>query len=138
MVQDATLATDIFTELRTALVAGAITVTSTAGTETATIASSFNDQKTSSPQVIIYPIDQDEGEWKFSSYEGKKLINVPLEIFHKNTHGLDQLHNQVYQIVKENEIDGVELVGITSAYSFTNPELVKYHTKTINLTYDRE
>ena len=137
MVQDATLSRDIWTAVRTALVAATIQVTD--GTvKNATVAAAYNDQKTSSPQIIIYPIDVDESVWKFGSNQGKKFINLPLEIYYSNTLGLDQLDDKVRELIKETEIPGIELVGITSAYSYTNPALVKYHTKLINLTYDRE
>ena len=138
MVSDSSIATDVWSEIRSILVSSNLQVTTNDGVKDASIEASYNDKNTSKPQVIIYPISHDESEWKFGSFEGKKLINVQLEIYHNTTRGIDQLEGQVLEPIKNTEIPGIELVGITTDYAFTNPMLTKYHLKTITLTYDRE
>ena len=138
MVSNNTLSTDIWNQIRTDLVASAIEVTDGSKVKEASVSAAYNDKNTSRPQIIIYPSDRDESTWKFGSFEGKKFINISIEVYYSNTSGLDQLEDAVTTVLKETLIPGIELIGITSAYTFNNPAFTKYHSKMITFTYDKE
>jgi hypothetical protein len=139
-ISDTTISTDVFTSIRNKLVAAApyITNSSTSATTTARIDAVFSDRSNSIPQIVIEPIISDEGEWKFGSSEGKKLINITITSYYKNSLGVDQLYDQISAALKANDINGISLVGITTDYSFGEVNDKKFHSKLATFTYDRE
>lgn len=139
-INDSTLSVDVWNDIRAKLVATGLYVTNskTGTTTSASIRASYHDETATRPQVIINPINYDEANWYFGSKHGKKMINVFIECYYKNTLGIDQLSDQVLDAVKDNDISGVNLIGITTDYAFSDPNENKYQLKTITLTYDRE
>jgi hypothetical protein len=141
-VNDATLNTDIFNEIRTILVASNIVTTNstTSATTAVPIGAVFNEENIANqrPQIVISPANVSEDSWKFSSFEGKKLINVMVDCYASNTLALDQMSDQVSVALKENLITGVDLVGITSDYAFDEINNNKYHLRAFLFSYDRE
>lgn len=138
-INDETLAKDIWDEIRSKLVGNVfITNSSTAETTQATIAAQYNDQKTSRPQVIIQNLADAEDGWKFGSKEGKKAIDVFIDCYAPSTLGTAQMKGQVCSILKEDDIEGIELIGVESNAAFINPNELKYHIYNITFTYNRE
>jgi hypothetical protein len=139
-ITDASLNTTIWNEIKTVLVDAKIFITGSQSTITtlATINAAYNDKLAHKPQVCIYPIEFNESEWKFSSNEGKKFINVTTECWAGNTLNVDELAQQVAYAVKHNPVDGISLVGITSNYAFNTAADSKFHMKVVQFTFDRE
>lgn len=140
MVSDQNLSTDVWTAIRTLLVAGTIQTTNTTTEETtnASILATYNDKKTNSPQVIINPIETDEALNKFGGSEGKKVINVIIDCYAHNGLGADQLADDVKYILKGNEISGIELIAVTTNINFDTSNERKFHLKSLTFTYQRE
>lgn len=136
-ISDSTLTADIFDSIRTKLVAANLAITDGA-VYPASIGASFNDKNPSRPQIIITPVTYDEGTYKFSSKQGKKSVNVVVEVFYSNTLGIDVLSDRVVDIIKDNDIDGLNLVGVASDYAFNSPGDNKWHLKTLTFGFDRE
>jgi hypothetical protein len=80
----------------------------------------------------------DESGYKFGSGQGRKFMNITVECYSENTLGIDQLSSQVRDAISTASIDGMELVAVSSDYAFTNPDVNKFHLKTITFTFDRE
>jgi hypothetical protein len=80
----------------------------------------------------------DEDSWKFGGSQGKKMINVVIECYYSNTLGVDQLFDQVRAALDDNDIDGIDLVGISSDYGYNTSAEQKYHVKSGTFTYERE
>ena len=135
VINNSTFYTDLYSAVRTLLVGASLTAES----KTAEILASYNDKKTTSPQVIIKPLDKSEGpRYKFGSNEGRKVVNVTLTVYYKNTLGVDELKEQIEAAMKANEFDELMLVGINVDNAFVNPNQAKYHSSSITFTYDRE
>lgn len=137
-INDNTLSNDVFTAIRTIIVAAAPKVTTSSGTKTASVLAAYNDKTNSVPQVIIYPVSYSEDNWKFSSSQGKKMINVLVECYYKTSLGVDQLQDIVTHAIKTTDISGMELVGVIVDTAFVNPNDQKYHMKGITFVFDRE
>lgn len=139
-VSDSTLSVDIWNEVKSILVATApyVSNSSTSATTAASINAAFNDRSGAKPQVVVYPITDSEDTWKFGSYEGRKMINVLVECYAQNSLGTDQLIDQVKSALKNNVIDGIELVGVTTDRAFNLANDSKWHMKSGSFTYDRE
>ena len=134
-ISNSTLYTDLWTEVRTVLVAASLTAESTA----ASVSASYNDKKQTTPQVIIEQIEKSEGpRYKFGSNEGKKTVNVTITAYYKNTLGVDQLKQQIEVAMKANEFDDLILIGMSVDNAFINPNEAKYHSSSLTFTYDRE
>jgi hypothetical protein len=50
---------------------------------------------------------------------------------------MEQLADIVSEAVKTTAFDGMELIGVTTDYAFVNPNLAKYHSKTITFIFER-
>jgi len=138
-ISDQTLSSDIWTEIRTVLVNASITVDSKSATIQATNADTTDSNGTArKPFIIITPVNLDETKDKFGSNQGKKFINVFIDCIYKNTLYVDSLADQVTYALSENNISGIELIGVTSDYAFTDPNQKKYHEKNLTFTYTRE
>lgn len=140
MVSDQTLATDVFTAVRTILVnASLATTTGTSPVQTASaiVAASYNDKTPARPQIILRPAAISESEYKFGSTRGRQFINVVVECYGTSTLSVDQLQDQSVFALSENTIDGLQLVGYTSDYSYFSISDAKYHVKTITFNFDR-
>jgi hypothetical protein len=139
-ISDATLSQDVWTSIRTRIVTANPTVvnSATGSTTSASVYASYNDKKATRPQIVIMPIQDDEDTFKFGGTEGRKSINVDIEIYHNTTEGIDQMSDTIKHALKQNDIDGIDLVSITTDYAFTNPDVTKYHLKTVTGTYLRE
>jgi len=140
MVSNSTLSTDIWTDVRTILVAAApyVTNSSTSATTAASIVAAYNDQDVNRPTIAINPIATNESDYKFGSNEGKKFINVTIDCYYKNTLGVDQLIDQVINALKNTDIDGCEIIATATDYAFNLAADSKYHLKSVTVTYDRE
>jgi purine nucleoside permease len=136
MVSDSTLYTDVWTEIRTILVAAAPSVTSPSAAS-ASINASYNDKASTKPQIVIQPITKEENEWFFGSNQGSKILNVIIDCYGRNSLGADELQQQVEDALKTNAVDGIYLSGITSNYVFGEVNDCKYHLKSTTFTYGR-
>jgi len=139
-ISDDTLNVDVFNTIRTLLISASpkVTNTTTLATKTATVLSSYNDESVSVPQIIINPIKIDESEWKFGSFQGKKIINVEIECYYEKSVGVEQLSDIVSKTIKEATITGLDLIAVTSDYAFISPNDNKFHLKTLTFTFVRE
>ena len=139
-ITDQNLSTSVWDAVRTKLVSGNIVVTnsSTSATTAATINASYNDKAVTKPQVSLYPIDSDETFDKFSTTEGKKIINVIVDCTYKNSLGADQLYDQVCYLLKQDDVVGIDLIGLTTNFVFQDPTDAKYHIKSATFSYGRE
>ncbi len=139
-ISDDTLDTDVFTAIRTKIVAAApfVTNSSTSATTAASIRAAYNDEGVVRPQIIMNPIEPEEADWKFGSKEGKKFINIVIDCYYSNTLGIDQLAQQVKSVLKDDDILGIDLVGIATDYAFNTANDAKYQLKSLTFTYTRE
>lgn len=128
-ISDATIASDIFSSVKTKLVAGL---------SSASVNATYNDKNGGSNQVLITPAFVNEDFDKFGGTEGKKAITVVLQLFHKNTLSLDALSDEVRVILKANDIDGMDLVSIDEDYAFNLSLEDKLHSKSFSVAYLRE
>ena len=140
MVSDATLSSDIWTEVKNKLVSASIIITNetTSSTTAVTINGQYNDKAPTRPQITINPVIIEEGTWKFNVKQGKKLINVVVDCYGKKTLDIDQMDDQVRDILKDNDIGGIDLVGITGDTAFNTSADQKFNLKSSTFTYDRE
>lgn len=137
-ITDSTIDTELFIAVRTILVSASLSTTSGTTVTAAQIAASYNDKELSRPQVIIYPISDNEVKDKFGSNYGKRFLNIDIDCYANNTLKVDQLSQQIKSALSENVIDGVDLIGITTDYAFQQPGNNKYHLKNLTFTYQRE
>ena len=139
-ISDSTLHTDVWEEVRSKLVAAAIAITNseTSDTTTVTIAGSYNDKAPTRPQIIINPLDKSESSFKFGSTSGKQAINVIVDCYASTGLYVDQMSNQVETTLKDNDIDGLDLVAITTDTGFSSPGQAKFPLKSFVFSYDRE
>ena len=140
MVSDATLSSDVWTEVKNKLVSANIIITNqtTSATTAVTINGQYNDKAPTRPQITINPIPIEESGWKFNSKQGKKLINVVVDCYGVKTLDVDQMDDQVRDILKDDDIDGITLVGITGDVAFPGMADQKLNLKSSTFTYDRE
>ena len=131
-----TLGVDVWNAVRTKLVAANLTATNStnATTYAANITGNHPDKVNNKPHVVINPIDAPESEFRFGGTEGKKFINVVIDVYTSNPIHLEQLSDQIKKALKANDL-GINLVEISDSYLFVNPEFQKYHQKTIVARY---
>lgn len=137
-ISDSTLAQNVFTDVRSALVAASITTSIGSTVSSANITGQYPDKTVSKPQIVILPIQSDEGDFKFGGTEGKKAINVIIECYSDKSLGVDQLADGVRSTLKANTITGIDLIGFSEDYAFSMPGENKYHLKTLTASYQRE
>jgi len=143
-ITDQNINSDVFTAIRTVIVSAnpKVTNSTTSKTKITSTLAVNNDETISMPQIVIIPADISEGEFKFGGTEGKKLINVGVECYYKNTLGVDQLSDAVKHAIKaacaNNTISGMSLVGVSENYALGTTDESKVHLKTIVFTFDRE
>ncbi len=139
-ISDDTISVDVFSAVRTKIVAAApyVTNSTTAATTAAGINATFNSKTPSRPQVVINPALIDEDSWKFGSFQGKKIINVVIECYYENTLGIDQMFDQIRAALDDNDLDGMDLVSISTDYGFNSPGDQRYHVKSGTFTYERQ
>ena len=134
-INNDTLYSDIYTAVKTVLLAASLT----ASGKSASVDASYNDKKQVSPQVIIEPVDDSEGpRYKFGNNQGKQTINISISAYYKTTKGVDELKQQIKVAMKANEFDDLMLKSIGVDNAFMNPNQAKYHSSTLTFTYDRE
>jgi hypothetical protein len=137
-ISNATLSTDIYSAVRTAIVNASITVSYNSTTISASVVPAYNDEDTSVPQIVVYDSEYDEAEYKFGSNHGKKLINVLVECYFTKGRGTSEMKDKVINAIKDTTFDGMELVAVATDTAFINPNEQKYHLVGINFTFDRE
>jgi hypothetical protein len=139
-ISDSSLNVDVFNVVRTTIVGAKpiVTNSSTSATELASVRAAYNDTQPDKAQIIINPLSKDESSWKFGSSEGKKIINVTVDCFYRNTLGIDQLCDQVEYAIKTADISGIALIGVTTDYAFNMANDAKFHMKSITFSFDRE
>lgn len=129
VIADATIVTDIFKSIRSKLVGGLTGVS---------VKAVYDDSAASRPQVVITPVSVNEGFDKFGGSEGRKNINVIIMTYAQTPLALDTLTDQVRVLLKANDINGMDLIGIDEDYAFNNSLEDKFHSKTLSCAYLRE
>jgi hypothetical protein len=139
-ISDTTLSVDVWNSVKDAIVAIApkVTNTTTGTTTLVSVRASYNDEKDKPPMIVIEPVSKTEDNWKFSSSEGKKIINVSVSCFGNNGLQADQLYDQIESKLKLNDISGIDLIGITTDYAFNISNQSKVQLKSGVFSYDRE
>lgn len=135
-ISDSTLATDVWDDVRSALVAASIVTTVGATTTAANITNVYPDKVITKPQIVINPI-QNSREFSFGSTYGKSVINVVIECYSDKTIAVDQLRNQVNAALLANNIAGINLIETSEDYAFNSPGENKMHLVTLVFTYER-
>lgn len=138
-VSNDTIYVDVWTNVRTALVAAApkVTNSTTSETKTASIVAEYSDKKTTSPQIVIQPANKDESEYLFGSTRGRMFINITVSCYYTTSLGVDQLSAAVEKAIAEYDFGNMDVVAVTSDTAFINPNEQKYHLKTITFTFDK-
>ena len=139
-IADISINSDVWTTVRTIIVAAAPKITNgtATSTKTAGIYASYNDKTFKMPGIVINPASISESDYKFGSNVGKRFINVDIECYYKNTLGTDQLSDQIIHAVGAADISGMELVGFSNEQAFVDPNQAKFQLKTITFTFERE
>lgn len=137
-ISDSSIAQNVFTDVRSALVAASITTSIGSTVSSANITGQYPDKVVSKPQIVILPIAMEEGDYKFSGTYGKRVINVVIECYSDKSLGVDQLADGVREVLVANGITGLSLVGFSEDYAFVMPGENKYHLKTLTASYMRE
>jgi len=139
-ISDATISSDVWTTIRTIIVAAApkITNSTTSSTKTAGVYASYNDKNFKMPGIVIDPAEISESDYKFGTNIGKRFINVTIGCYYKNTLGTDQLSDQVIHAMSQADLSGMELVGFSTDQAFVDQNQAKFQLKTITFTFDRE
>jgi hypothetical protein len=129
-INDATIAKDVFISIRTKLVAGLSGIS---------VNAAYNDKNNSKGQVVITPAFVNEDFDKFGGTEGKKAITVLLTIYAVSPLTMDEITDQVRVLIKQNDISGIDLIGIDEDYAFnlSNSE-DKLHSKSLSCGFMRE
>lgn len=140
VISDSTVSVDVFSAVRTALVAAALKITEENGgaTKTASVVPAYANDRKTTPQVVINPIAKSEDQFKFGKTTGRQFINVTIECYYITTRGIEQLSDQVETAIKATTFDGMDLVGITSDFGFSDPNFGQYYVKSLTFTFDRE
>jgi hypothetical protein len=138
-ITDKTLSVSVWDAIKTTITSANIKVGGTAVTVQATHADITDGSGSSRKHfVIVNPIEVDETKDKFGSNQGKKFINILIDCIDNKTSAIDYIADEVTYALSEANIQGIDLVGVTSSYAFTNPNLIKYHEKNLVFTYTRE
>ena len=128
-INDATIAKDIFTSVRTKLVAGLSGIS---------VNAVYNDKNNSKGQVVITPAFVNEELDKFGGTEGKKAITVVLTVYAEKPLTMDTTADSVRVLIKANDLVGMSLVSIDEDYAFNLSLEDKLHSKTLSCAYLRE
>lgn len=137
MTKDTTY-TDIYTALNLMLTSPTLSITSAAVTQTVTVRAQFNDQQAVKPVVVIPSATKDEIFNKFSSEQGKKFINVPIEVYASNTLFRDLIIEEIEDRLKKRDWGNYSLIRVNTIPSFVNPQQVKYHAATMSIDFQKE
>jgi hypothetical protein len=139
MVSDSTLTQDIWTIVKNTLVNNIYIVNSaTTTTVMASVNAAYNDKNTTRPQVVIYPVQYSESARRFGGRYGPQLINVEIECYAGSSMGVDQMADKIRELMSVTEIDGTDLVGISTNYIYNDYNQTKFHTKGFVFTYQRD
>ena len=138
-IANSTLSVDVFNTVRNIIVAAAPQVVNEdASTKTASVLAAYNDKKPSTPQVIMYLPEREMAKDKFGGTNSKRFINVLVECYYKTSRGAAQLTDAVVDAVDSAEIDGMDLVAVSTDVAFINPNDQKFHVTGITFTFIRE
>lgn len=127
-INDATIAKDVFTSIKNKLVSGLTGIS---------VNVAYNDKNKSKSQVVITPAYVNEDFNKFGT-EGKKAITVILTIYADKPLKMDQTADSIRVLIKQNDISGLDLIGIEEDYAFNLSLEDKLHSKTLSIGYMRE
>ena len=129
-IADATLRNDVFKSLRDYIVANK--------TSSANVNVEYNQKTPNKLQIVIQPITPSETFNKFGGTEGRKDINVTIYLYASTGKGLAQLTDEVSVLLKNNAIDGIDLISIDEdiATSLFNDNT--YFSSTLSVLYRRE
>jgi hypothetical protein len=137
-ISSSTIYTDVFSTMRTCLVAAAPYVTDDVGTTVpASVVTKYNNARQTTPQVVLESSTKDEDTFKFQGVDGRQEISMTVECYNLNSKGTEQLAQQVERAVKSYDF-GMDLIGISSDVAFINPNEGNYHMKGVTFTFQRE
>lgn len=128
MVTDQYIDTSVWNDIRSKLVSGLSGVS---------VNASYNS-RSSRPQLVINPIVINEGFNKFGGKEGRKAINVVITCYGKGSEVMDSLASEVSWLLKDNDIDGIDLIDYNSDWGVDTVNGNKYFGKVLSFNYLRE
>lgn len=140
-ISNDTLDGDVFSEIRTILVAAAPSVIDSLASPTvvsAAINATFNDKQLTTPQIVINPIELDESNFKFGGVQGRKMVNAEIECYARIGDYMDQLASQVRRTMLSNTLSGMDIIGITSDRGVTEANDAQWQRKSLMFSYMRE
>lgn len=138
-ISDNTISQDVWTSVRNKLVAANLFATNTATSTTipANITGSHPDNTLNKPHVVINSAQIPESEFRFGGTEGKKFINVLIDVYAPNSQFMDQISDQIRVAIKADDIEGMSLIDLADTVAFINPAFQKYHQRTFTAVYVR-
>ena len=138
-ISNATISSDVWYSVKTAIYNASPTVTLT-GTEVkqASVIPSYKSSRTTTPQIVVNPIEKSESEYKFGANRGRMFINITVDCYYSTTLGVDQLADQVEEAVSNYDFGNMELVAMSSDYAYTDPSAQDFHLKSITFSFDKE
>ena len=129
-ISDSTIRTDVWTAVKNKIVAAALG---------ADVNGNYKDKlSVKKPQIVIAPINKDEAEFKFGSINGKKTINIFIDVYADTSLIADTLSQGIDNALAQNDIDGMDLIALSSDTAFVNPQEIKYKLVNLVYTYQRE
>ena len=129
-ISDSTIRTDVWTAVKNKIVAAALG---------ADVNGNYKDKlSVKKPQIVIAPINKDEAEFKFGSINGKKTINIFIDVYADTSLIADTLAQGIDNALVQNDIDGMDLIALSSDTAFVNPQEIKYKLVNLVYTYQRE
>lgn len=132
-INDNNLSVDVFDAVRARLISASLV----SGGKSVDVRVS-HAESSGRPQIVMEPLDIGESSWTFNNVEGSKSIPVVMRVFAGNHLDNAVLGDLVTGVVKLNDIQGINLVLLSSSNDFTNVTDNKYKSKTISATYNRE
>jgi hypothetical protein len=137
VVSDVSLASSMWSAVRSALVASSIATSIGTDVVVASINAQYSDKSSVRPQIVVLPISSDETDYRFGG-GSLRTINVVIECYSDKSLGVDKLADGVRNALSADTIAGVSLVGFSEDYAFNSPGDNKFHLKTLVARYERE
>ena len=128
VINNSTLATNIWTEVKAKIVAG------TSGVD---IRGSYNDQNPSKSQVVIDPAIIRRSLDKFGG-DSNKAITVVIECYASTPKLADELRDEVSTIIEADDIVGIDLKEIDEDWAFTDPGDNKFNSVALSCLYSKD
>ena len=102
-----------------------------------TVKASYTDDAKNLPEIVVYPIDVDEGDYAFGQTFGSKEVRSLIEVYTKKKKDLDILADEINVLI-DTKITGLQLIGKSESTAFETPNNNKVHLKILTYTFMRK